>query len=109
MSHVTGGGLAANLERVMPVELSATLDRATWTPQPIFDLVRRVGDVPQADLEQTLNCGVGMVALTAAGRRGHGDRRTRRARRSAPGWPARSGRRRATAGASMLTGQHPGW
>jgi phosphoribosylformylglycinamidine cyclo-ligase len=66
MSHVTGGGLAANLERVMPVELGARLDRATWTPQPVFDLVRRVGDVPQADLEQTLNGGVGMVALIGA-------------------------------------------
>lgn len=66
MSHVTGGGLAANLERVMPVELAATIDRTTWTPQPIFDLVRRVGEVPQPDLEMTLNCGVGMVALTEA-------------------------------------------
>lgn len=64
MSHVTGGGLAANLERVMPVELSATIDRSTWTPQPIFDVVRRVGSVSQPDLEMTLNCGVGMVALT---------------------------------------------
>jgi phosphoribosylformylglycinamidine cyclo-ligase len=65
MSHVTGGGLAANLQRVMPVELDATLERGTWTPQPIFDLVRRVGDVPLEDLEQTLNCGVGMVAMVA--------------------------------------------
>ncbi|WP_067433901.1 phosphoribosylformylglycinamidine cyclo-ligase [Nocardioides jensenii] len=65
MSHVTGGGLAANLARVMPAELSATIDRSTWTPQPVFDLVRRVGEVAQADLEQTLNCGVGMVSLTA--------------------------------------------
>jgi phosphoribosylformylglycinamidine cyclo-ligase len=65
MSHITGGGLAANLERVLPVELSITIDRATWTPAPIFDLVRQVGRIPQADLEQTLNCGVGMVALTA--------------------------------------------
>ncbi len=64
MSHVTGGGLAANLARVMPVELSATIDRLSWTPQPIFDVVRRVGDVSQPDLEMTLNCGVGMVALT---------------------------------------------
>ncbi len=64
MSHVTGGGLAANLQRVMPVELRATLDRGTWEPQPIFDVVRRVGAVDQADLEQTLNCGVGMVALS---------------------------------------------
>lgn len=64
MSHVTGGGLAANLERVLPVELAATVDRSTWTPPPVFDLVRQVGSVPQPDLEMTLNCGVGMVALT---------------------------------------------
>jgi phosphoribosylformylglycinamidine cyclo-ligase len=63
MAHVTGGGLAANLARVMPVELSATLERGTWTPAPIFDVVRRAGGVPQPDLEATLNCGVGMVAL----------------------------------------------
>jgi len=63
MAHVTGGGLAANLERVLPVELTATVDRSTWQPAPIFDLVRRVGEVPQRDLEQTLNCGVGMVGL----------------------------------------------
>ncbi len=66
MSHITGGGLAANLERVMPMELTATIDRASWTPAPVFDLVRRVGDVPQPDLEQTLNLGVGMVALLPA-------------------------------------------
>jgi len=65
MSHVTGGGLAANLERVLPVELAVKIDRSTWTPAPIFDLVRRVGEVSQRDLEQTLNCGVGMVSLTA--------------------------------------------
>lgn len=63
MSHVTGGGLAANLERVMPAELSARIDRTTWTPAPIFDLVRRTGSVALPDLEMTLNCGVGMVAL----------------------------------------------
>ena len=63
MAHVTGGGLAANLARVMPEELTATLERGTWTPPPIFDVVRQVGGVPQADLEATLNCGVGMVAL----------------------------------------------
>jgi phosphoribosylformylglycinamidine cyclo-ligase len=64
MAHVTGGGLAANLGRVMPEELSATIDRATWTPAPVFDVVRRVGAVSDEDLEATLNCGVGMVALT---------------------------------------------
>jgi phosphoribosylformylglycinamidine cyclo-ligase len=66
MSHITGGGLAANLERVLPDSKVATLDRGTWTPAPIFDLVRQVGSVEQAALERTLNCGVGMVAITAA-------------------------------------------
>ncbi len=63
MSHVTGGGLAANLERVLPAEVTVTLDRGTWTPAPVFDVVRRVGACPQPDLEATLNLGVGMVAL----------------------------------------------
>lgn len=65
MSHITGGGLAANLARVLPAGVEVTIDRGTWTPQPVFDLVRHVGGVPQPDLEQTLNCGVGMVALVA--------------------------------------------
>ncbi|GAA2138643.1 phosphoribosylformylglycinamidine cyclo-ligase [Nocardioides koreensis] len=108
MSHVTGGGLAANLERVMPAELSATIERGTWTPQPVFDVVRRVGDVPQADLEATLNCGVGMVALTAPEDidtalevlAGHGVR----------AWVAGEVRRDdAHGGKVLLTGQHPGW
>jgi len=63
MAHVTGGGLAANLARIMPEELYAVLERGTWTPPPVFDLIRGLGDIPQPDLEATLNCGVGMVAL----------------------------------------------
>jgi phosphoribosylformylglycinamidine cyclo-ligase len=63
MSHITGGGLAANLERVLPGEVTVTVERSTWRPQPVFDLVARVGHVERPALEQTLNCGVGMVAL----------------------------------------------
>jgi phosphoribosylformylglycinamidine cyclo-ligase len=66
MSHITGGGLAANLERVLPAEVTVTLDRGTWTPQPVFGLVAEVGGVERADLERTLNCGVGMVAVVEA-------------------------------------------
>jgi phosphoribosylformylglycinamidine cyclo-ligase len=66
MSHVTGGGLAANLERVLPEEITVTVDRSTWTPQPVFGLVQEVGGIAQADLERTLNMGVGMVALVDA-------------------------------------------
>ncbi|MGA5340500.1 phosphoribosylformylglycinamidine cyclo-ligase [Streptomyces griseoincarnatus] len=62
-SHVTGGGLAANLARVIPGGLHATVDRSTWTPAPVFDLVGRTGSVERLELEKTLNMGVGMIAI----------------------------------------------
>ncbi|MGO4192487.1 phosphoribosylformylglycinamidine cyclo-ligase [Arthrobacter sp. YAF17] len=64
-SHVTGGGLAANLARVLPQGLVATVDRATWQLPAIFRLVAELGNVPLADLERTLNLGVGMVAIVS--------------------------------------------
>jgi phosphoribosylformylglycinamidine cyclo-ligase len=106
MSHVTGGGLAANLARVMPAELGATIDRATWTPAPVFDLVRQVGDVPLEDLERTLNCGVGMVALVASE---DADEAVRvLADHDVRAWVA--GEVTATPGGDVaLVGSHPGW
>lgn len=64
-THVTGGGLAANLARVLPAGLVADVRRDSWTVPPVFDLVRRLGSVPWADLQHTLNLGVGMVAVVA--------------------------------------------
>lgn len=64
-THVTGGGLAANLARVLPAGLVADVDRASWALPPVFGLVQRLGGVPWADLEATLNLGVGMVAIVA--------------------------------------------
>ena len=66
MSHITGGGLANNLARVVPSHLSVRIDRATWTPQPIFSLVQQVGGISEPDIEATLNMGVGMVAVLPA-------------------------------------------
>ncbi|MFZ3471369.1 phosphoribosylformylglycinamidine cyclo-ligase [Streptomyces sp. 4.24] len=62
-SHITGGGLAANLARVIPDHLHATVDRSTWTPGAIFDLVGKAGQVERLELEKTLNMGVGMMAV----------------------------------------------
>ena len=64
LSHVTGGGLAANLARVLPAGMLATVERC-WTPPPVFGLVQELGRVPLADLEQTLNMGVGFVGIVA--------------------------------------------
>lgn len=65
MSHITGGGLAANVARVVPDRVSVRIDRSTWAPAPVFDLVGEVGSVARDDLEKTLNMGVGMVAVCA--------------------------------------------
>ncbi|OZF05603.1 phosphoribosylformylglycinamidine cyclo-ligase [Rhodococcoides fascians] len=63
--HVTGGGLANNLGRVMPAGLVAELDRTTWSPAPVFSLIAQRGRVERAEMEQTFNMGVGMVAIVA--------------------------------------------
>ena len=63
ISHITGGGLANNLVRVLPAGVRATLRRASWTPAPIFSLVQGLGGVSQADIEATLNMGVGMALV----------------------------------------------
>jgi phosphoribosylformylglycinamidine cyclo-ligase len=64
-AHITGGGLAANLARVVPDGLTAVVDRASWTPDPVFGLIGEVGQVARPELEKTLNMGVGMVAVVA--------------------------------------------
>ncbi len=64
-AHVTGGGLAANLARVMPHGMVAELDRATWTPAPVFHMIQQRGKIERAEMEKTFNMGVGMVAVVA--------------------------------------------
>ncbi|MBG9253180.1 phosphoribosylformylglycinamidine cyclo-ligase [Corynebacterium diphtheriae bv. mitis] len=63
--HVTGGGLAGNLARVIPEGLTAELSRATWTPGQIFRTIETIGQVPQVEMEKTFNMGVGMVAVVS--------------------------------------------
>src|SRR4051794_40457757 len=62
-SHITGGGLANNLARVLPEGLHATVDRSTWEPAPVFGTVGELGGVERLELEKTLNMGVGMIAV----------------------------------------------
>lgn len=65
--HVTGGGLPGNLERVLPDGCTAEVDHDAWDRPPIFDLIQREGDVPEADMRQTFNLGVGVVAVVRPG------------------------------------------
>ena len=64
--HVTGGGLAGNMVRIMPEGLTADMSRATWTPGPIFKTIAELGNVSREEMEKTFNMGVGMVAIVSA-------------------------------------------
>ncbi|HJD79764.1 phosphoribosylformylglycinamidine cyclo-ligase [Corynebacterium pollutisoli] len=63
--HVTGGGLAGNMERIIPEGLVAEMNRATWTPGQIFRTIADLGKVPREEMEKTFNMGVGMVAIVS--------------------------------------------
>jgi len=62
-SHVTGGGIAANLARVLPGNVAVDVFRQTWQPAPIFELIQREGAVPLSDAEKTFNMGIGMFTV----------------------------------------------
>ncbi|MDT5112839.1 MAG: phosphoribosylformylglycinamidine cyclo-ligase [Mycobacterium sp.] len=63
--HVTGGGLAGNLERVVPNGLTAEMDRGTWTPAPVFAMIAQRGRIERSEMDKTFNMGIGMVAVVA--------------------------------------------
>ncbi|AEV81136.1 phosphoribosylaminoimidazole synthetase [Actinoplanes sp. SE50] len=65
-SHVTGGGIPGNLVRVLPEHVDAVVDRSTWRPQPIFDLIQAKGRIEDSEMEATFNMGVGMFAVVSA-------------------------------------------
>jgi len=66
LSHVTGGGIAANLARVLPRGSWVEVDRATWSPQPVFRVLSDMGGMQLEDSEGTWNLGIGMFAVVSA-------------------------------------------
>jgi len=65
-AHVTGGGIPGNLVRVLPDHVDAVVDRSTWRPQPIFELVRTKGRIEDTEMEATFNMGIGMLCVVTA-------------------------------------------
>jgi phosphoribosylformylglycinamidine cyclo-ligase len=65
-SHVTGGGIPGNLVRVLPEHVDAVVDRSSWRPQSIFDLIQAKGRIEDTEMEATFNMGVGMFAVVSS-------------------------------------------
>jgi phosphoribosylformylglycinamidine cyclo-ligase len=64
-AHITGGGLTDNIPRILPRGLGVEIDPSSWPTQPIFELLKKLGNVPDEDHRRTFNLGVGMVLVVA--------------------------------------------
>ncbi len=65
-AHITGGGLTENLPRVLPEGLNANIDLSSWAFPDIFLWLQEQGNVSQANMLTTFNCGIGMIVCVAA-------------------------------------------
>ncbi len=66
ISHITGGGFYENIPRSIPDGLCARIDRASVRVLPIFDLIAKKGNIPERDMFNTFNMGVGMSVVVSA-------------------------------------------
>jgi phosphoribosylformylglycinamidine cyclo-ligase len=64
-AHITGGGLTDNIPRVIPVGLDVVLNRKSWPRTPVFDWLQRTGNIADAEMHRTFNCGIGMTVCVA--------------------------------------------
>ncbi len=66
VSHITGGGFIENVPRMLPDGLKAVIHKGTWDILPIFDILRDKGDIPEMDMYNTFNMGIGMIVAVDA-------------------------------------------
>jgi phosphoribosylformylglycinamidine cyclo-ligase len=67
LANITGGGVIENLPRVLPPSLGARIERGSWPVPPIFELIARLGEVRQSEMDRTFNNGLGMIGIFAPG------------------------------------------
>lgn len=65
ISHITGGGFYENVPRMFSDELSATIDTTQWQVPVIFKVIQELGNIPQQEMYQVFNMGIGMVLAVA--------------------------------------------
>jgi phosphoribosylformylglycinamidine cyclo-ligase len=63
LAHITGGGLVENIPRILPRNVDVVIREGSWPILPVFELMQKIGDVPQEDMLRTFNLGIGMVVI----------------------------------------------
>ena len=66
LAHITGGGFVDNIPRVLPKSLDVVIRKGSWDMLPIFQIIEQKSGVPDEELYQVFNMGIGMVAIVAA-------------------------------------------
>jgi phosphoribosylformylglycinamidine cyclo-ligase len=66
IAHITGGGLTENIPRILPEGVCARLEAARWPTLPVFKWLQKMGNIEDAEMHRTFNCGIGMVLIVPA-------------------------------------------
>ena len=67
MAHITGGGIAANIARVLPPRVSVEIDKASLRTPPVFDEIAQIGNIAEAEMYRAFNMGLGFVVIVDPG------------------------------------------
>jgi len=66
ISHITGGGIIDNLPRIFPKQCKALINSSTWTPQPVFQYLKKAGNLSDNEMMRTFNNGLGLIIVVSA-------------------------------------------
>ena len=73
-AHITGGGITDNTPRMLPKGLAAAIDRSAWQTPPVFELLKKIGNIPEDDYRRTFNLGIGLIMAVDASQTGKAER-----------------------------------
>ena len=65
IAHITGGGLAENLERILPGDVDVNIERGSWSRPPVFDWIQRLGEIEEPEMDRVFNNGLGLVLIVS--------------------------------------------
>jgi phosphoribosylformylglycinamidine cyclo-ligase len=65
MAHITGGGIAGNLIRILPENCKALIDVKSWKPNPVFEFIQKLGNIDQDEMFKVFNMGIGWIIVVS--------------------------------------------